>query len=394
MLPLTFDGGLWYVGDYSRRSPDTGVLILHLGELADITISQLESLFEQMAQRHEPSAGVYTGKLSDFDPELVGVSQVGFMLRNGRLTVAVDFGLPWPDDECDRAFEDQETVVQKLIAPLVLRSASVVLQFISAPYSYELGLDHPHLDPGQYPCRVLLEPPVGALTIRDLYDIGDDLVRLVDAFFGDSPTRGSVADLIRAGRTDLLIGLRESSWLDVKEQEYGPNDPLESYKMAVEVAAFCNATDGGIIVIGGTTDRGANKNGGEIITAVDGLHEVRKKPRAYMASLRDLIFPPLADISIEVVEGPSNRPIILVDIPPQPDEQKPFLVRRAIGLNDDKMDSKGFTIAQRRGEDTVYVDAASLHAQIAAGRALLSRGVIPDPDPDPASNASERSADR
>ncbi|MEK6310547.1 MAG: hypothetical protein V4755_07545, partial [Curtobacterium sp.] len=141
------------------------------------------------------------------------------------------------------------------------------MEFISDQYGYE----HPHVELGQYPCRIVLAPPTDAVTVRDLYDLGDDLARLIDAFFGDAPTRGTVADLIRAGRADLLVGLPESSWLDVKSQEYGePKDRLASYNVAVDVTAFCNAEDGGIIVLGGSTDQRKNDNGGEIITAVDG----------------------------------------------------------------------------------------------------------------------------
>ncbi|MCJ0699858.1 ATP-binding protein [Frigoribacterium faeni] len=375
MLPLTFDDGTWYVGG-SNRSPDYGVLILHVDELAEVTIGELEDLFAQMAGTREPSAEVYLGNADDLDPELVGVSRVGFRFRNDRLEVTVSFGLPWPEEEHDHAFNEQEAGVQALITPLVKRSETAVLDFATAPYGYELGIEHPYLNLGEYPSRIVLAPPASAVTLHELYAIGDNLVQLIDSFLSDLPTRDTVADLIRAGRADLLIGLRESSWLDMKIQEYAPNDTLGPFKMAVEVSAFCNAEDGGIIVIGGATDGGANTNGGEIITAVDGLHQVRKTPRAYLASLRELIFPPPVRLRIEVVELPTGKPLLLVDIPTQPDDQKPFLVRRAVGLRDDKMDSRGFTIAQRLGEDTVYVDAASLHAQIAAGRLLLKRGTI------------------
>lgn len=376
MRSLTIDDGIWYVGNQSR-SPDYGELVLHIDELVEVTVGELEALFREVALTIQPSAGVFTGKASDLDPELVGIAQVGFMLRHGLLVPVVEFGLPWPEDEREneRTFDDREAVVQHLIAPLIARSGSAVLEFLSDPYGYNI----PDLGPGQYPCRIVLEAPAGAVTVRDLYELGDDVVRLIDAFFGDAPTRGTVADLIRGGRSDLLVGLPESGWLDVKSQEYGePKNQLASYNAAVDVTAFCNAEDGGIIVIGGSTDGGKNENGGEIITTVDGLHEVRKKPSAYLASLRELVFPMPAEIRIEVIELQSGNPIILIDIPPQPDEQKPFLVRRALGVCDGKVETGGFTIAQRRGEHNVQVDAASLHGQIAAGRALLKRGVIPD----------------
>lgn len=376
MRSLTVDDGIWYVGNQSR-SPDYGELVLHIDELVEVTVGELEALFREMALTFQPSAGVFIGKASDLDPELVGIAQVGFMLRDGLLVPVVEFGLPWPEDEREneRTFDDREAVVQHLIAPLIARSGSAVMEFLSEPYGYNI----PDLGPGQYPCRIVLEAPAGAVTVRDLYELGDDVVRLIDAFFGDAPTRGTVADLIRGGRSDLLVGLPESGWLDVKSQEYGEHkNRLASYNAAVDVTAFCNAEDGGIIVIGGSTDGGKNENGGEIITAVDGLHEVRKKPSAYLASLRELVFPMPAGIRIEVIELQSGKPIILIDIPPQPDEQKPFLVRRALGVCDGKVETGGFTIAQRRGEHNVHVDAASLHAQIAAGRALLKRGVIPD----------------
>jgi len=66
----------------------------------------------------------------------------------------------------------------------------------------------------------------------------------------------------------------------------------------------------------------------------------------------------------------SGRSFILIDIPAQPEELKPFLVRGAI-LLDRSTEGSFLGIVQRRGEGSITSTAPMIHATIAAGRALL-----------------------
>lgn len=46
-------------------------------------------------------------------------------------------------------------------------------------------------------------------------------------------------------------------------------------------------------------------------------------------------------------------------------------------IEDGNIEFAGFTVAQRRGEDTVNLQASMLHTQLAAGRAFLRRSHDP-----------------
>ena len=59
----------------------------------------------------------------------------------------------------------------------------------------------------------------------------------------------------------------------------------------------------------------------------------------------------------------------LIDVPPQPEELKPFLVHGAIV--DGRVEGTFISIVRRRGEASIPMTAPMIHAQIAAGRALL-----------------------
>lgn len=65
----------------------------------------------------------------------------------------------------------------------------------------------------------------------------------------------------------------------------------------------------------------------------------------------------------------------LVDIPPQPEEIKPFLVSGAI------VDGAFISIVRRRGEGSVPTTAQEMHSTLVAGRALLRRGHLPQDHP-------------
>jgi hypothetical protein len=68
--------------------------------------------------------------------------------------------------------------------------------------------------------------------------------------------------------------------------------------------------------------------------------------------------------------------IVLIDVPSQPEEHKPFLVQGAV-TTDGKVEGGFISIVRRRGEDSIPITAVAIHATLSAGRALLRRGEIP-----------------
>jgi hypothetical protein len=75
-------------------------------------------------------------------------------------------------------------------------------------------------------------------------------------------------------------------------------------------------------------------------------------------------------LRIDLVSTTADRSLISLDIPPQPEELKPFLVHGAITA-DGETEGSFISIVQRRGEGSVPITAPMIHATMAAGRALL-----------------------
>jgi hypothetical protein len=61
--------------------------------------------------------------------------------------------------------------------------------------------------------------------------------------------------------------------------------------------------------------------------------------------LRDHLHPPPDNLRIEAVDMPDDGMLILIDVPPQPEELKPFLVHGAI--IDGKAEGKFISIVRR-----------------------------------------------
>jgi hypothetical protein len=67
--------------------------------------------------------------------------------------------------------------------------------------------------------------------------------------------------------------------------------------------------------------------------------------------------------------------LILIDVPPQPEELKPFLVHGAVV--DGKAEGEFISIVRRQGDETIPITAKAIHSTLAAGLALLRRGELP-----------------
>lgn len=67
------------------------------------------------------------------------------------------------------------------------------------------------------------------------------------------------------GHAKHLIGLAENSWLDVKSQHYDLATLTGKISTAEAVSRFCNAEEGGVVIIGMDTKP---RPGGETIKSV------------------------------------------------------------------------------------------------------------------------------
>lgn len=94
----------------------------------------------------------------------------------------------------------------------------------------------------------------------------------------------------------------------------------------------------------------------------------------YRRVLDQRLYPPILGIRIDLVPTDKGKALIAIDVPPQPEESKPFLVHGAITAQGD-VEGAFISIVQRRGEGSIPITAPMIHATMAAGRAFL-RGQV------------------
>lgn len=274
------------------------------------------------------------------------------------LVIKVALIAPWPEhgDE-ERGVAELRTLIQPLLDTTrsSLRKAEVDA-WLSSPLDigYEIEID----------------ASLRGRSVGDLFTIGEGVLRLCEAFANAAVARETIGDLVRGGGARLLVGQPEGNWLDAKAQEYDLRTLHGEISLAQAVARFCNAEDGGLIVIGAEAKK---VPGGEIIRRVEGVGVLPGIAARYQRVLDRRLYPPPLGMRIDVVSVTEQRSLIVIDIPPQTEELKPFLVHGAIRV-DGQTEGAFISIVQRRGEASIPITAPMIHATLAAGRALLRGG--------------------
>ncbi|MGH8951943.1 MAG: hypothetical protein ACRDX9_11005 [Acidimicrobiia bacterium] len=212
-------------------------------------------------------------------------------------------------------------------------------------------------------------------TVADAYEAATSLYELWEKYeVADFSSTDLAKTTLRAGRPDLLLGQYESVVLECKSTGYDLSSAADKIEFGQDVARFANSDRGGILVLGLKTK--SDTKGDRIVS----VHPLPSAPKAsrYHKILDRMIFPPVEGLTVEAVSaipgGPSS--LVVIDVPPQPEELKPFLVSGAVVHG--RVEGAFISIVQRRGEHSVPVSPPAIHAALAAGRALL-RGQPSDP---------------
>lgn len=222
--------------------------------------------------------------------------------------------------------------------------------------------------------RADIQLPPRSHTVADAYVLGSDLITLCKTLKNGEFSPISTLDVLRAGRADVLVGQYESWWLEAKGSAYNLNDPKSSIEFAQDVARFANAEHGGLLVLGLKTKRDKI---GDRITTVSPLGS-RPPVARYMKIVDRLVFPPIEGLQAEAVPASSagGDYLLVIHVPTQPEELKPFLVTGAI--LGDKIEGAFISIVRRRDEHSIPISAPAIHTTLSTGRALLRRGELPD----------------
>lgn len=203
-------------------------------------------------------------------------------------------------------------------------------------------------------------------TFGEALVVGDSLLNLWEASLGGTLTPGTVADLIRAQRPELLVGQPESEWLEVKGRPYDLKAELEVLELAKDVSAFANGPVGGLLLIGFSR----RKVGGHDHLRAVVTQPIRSiDPRKYRQALERLVLPPIEGLKIEAVQVEEDKGLLLIEIPPQSLALRPFLVIGAV--SEGKVLGSHFALYVRRGEHAEPASPSVIHGQLLAGRVAL-----------------------
>jgi hypothetical protein len=295
-------------------------------------------------------AGYFDPDSSPVEPVTIGVTGDGRLLLN----VGVFLDL----------YEDELTPsnIAQVLEPLLRRASAHLVSAEPDPY---------YVAP-PWLWHIEVEPRTRGRTVPELLELGRSVEELLGAFRSGRLTRGTALDLLRAGRADLLIGMSEGPWLDVKVQHYDLSTEAGKISLAQAVARFANAEGGGLVVVG---MKAKKLPGGEVIRSIHPVVSGGKMLRRYAQVIEEKLFPLVDGLEIDQVPAPAGGTLVVINVPPQREESKPFLVTGSVV--DGKVEGAFISIVRRRGEASVPISAPAIHAYLAAGRSLFRRGVLP-----------------
>ena len=345
------------VFDHAERGWNgDAMLVLHEKDLTDCTVVDLKRALDRAAEYYGGSdENIYVSTVEEdyLREDSAPVERVSFAYSGSDLSLVVEvFNEGYEDDPEPPDFET-------LLAPVFNRNR---LRLASA------GNDPRYAAIPPYLWTLRMDFNQRARTLSSLYRAGTEVVALVDALDSGRFDRESIRDLVMSGRADVLVGQKEGHWLEAKRQHYDLQSLGGRVSLAQAVARFCNSEEGGLVVVGAKTkDKGA----GDLIVGITPMPVDQKVKRKYQQALHNHLYPPPDGIQIHVVPHPGGE-LVLIDIPPQPEELKPFLVHGAVV--DGNGEGAFISIVRRRDDVSIPTTAAMIHSTIAAGRALLRNG--------------------
>ena len=358
----------------------SNVFVARVADLADCSANDLQRVMrsEVRAGCENPRLELSLDEEGYFDEEDSPIEPITFQLNDDTLALSLAFSTgewiwnevqavdPGRDEEDDDSYFDQEFAASQILAgilgPLFGRNRSRLI---------DVEANHHYRSPPWWWSAVAKIDTRGR-GLDDLYRLGEDAIALVEAFGQSSRlTQETAVNLVRAGHARALVGQSESQWLEVKSQNFDLDTGLGQIKLARSVAKFANSEVGGILVIGMA---GKKIPGGEIIQRLCPVPLSGRLIRRYEQAIEHRLYPPPERLSIEPI-GTGELGLVLIVVPAQPEELRPFLVHGAIV--DGKEEGLFISIVRRRGETSIATTAPMIHSALAAGRALLRRGELP-----------------
>ncbi|WP_439427068.1 AlbA family DNA-binding domain-containing protein [Micromonospora sp. LA-10] len=279
-----------------------------------------------------------------------------FLYRSDTFSYWEEWGLVLDSDYGHPAREDESGAVAA-IGPLLQANEGELLEI-----NWNVnGFDGPYID---LKARFPRDRTIGQIVALSF--IFDSLIAYGSVTPG-SPD-GAFA-LVTAGMPDALLGQPESQWLEVKQKGYGLQNDRQKHELALDLAAFANCDDGGLIVIGLATSK--DPGGQDTISAANGCAPGSLNVDSYAEVVKNRVVPAIEGLNIRVVAH-KGRHFLAALVPPQPQQFKPFLVRGGL-VSADRVSGAAFTIPQRVGSEKWNMSAEAVHSQLVAARLALRK---------------------
>ncbi|MFF5794648.1 hypothetical protein ACFY5D_21600 [Paeniglutamicibacter sp. NPDC012692] len=369
------DGYYWLLNGHERRDRNDTFDILE-GDLKDISATHLRQMYRRL-HKHlgedcSPSDMViHTGEIpSEFDLRdlpLLPTSDVKFSFEEGEILLVVEcyLSMPGSDDE------SPQTDLTKLNAPPPgLDVAALIAPLLSRKRLTLVDVDAYNYSDDEWEISVEIGFNPRSRMLSDLYLDALEVKALIEASAG-GVTRETVAELIRGGHVKALLGQPEGDWLEAKRQHADFDSEVGKIRLAQWVAQFANSPEGGVVVLGLATK---NQGNGDVITKITPLPRESGVRKKYVQVLDTKVIPPIENLRVDLIaHGESD--LVLIEVPPQNEENKPFLVHGAVV--EGKAQGNFFSIVRRRNDEMASTHPANVHANLTVGRAFLRRGELP-----------------
>jgi hypothetical protein len=197
-----------------------------------------------------------------------------------------------------------------------------------------------------------------AQAVADAVDFARRAARVAETH---SYSGSSVDRLVALLRSGDVVGLTGTPVTAVFQPR--PALSADTTELVLDVCAFASAVHGGLVVVGLAEQDGR-------VTDIDAFPTESAVDRISGAVSR-CVYPAPEGLFVEAALVDASSGVVFIVIPPQDAVLKPFLVHG--GIVDADHHAQGVTLVERRDTTIYSAGIAALHAQIAAGGALLRR---------------------
>ncbi|MER7875754.1 ATP-binding protein [Streptomyces solisilvae] len=346
--------GLGYMYEYS--------------DCKDISLPGLRRAIAKLEDKKIPPFVVETGRV---EGEIsVSEKQADFLLSGttGRVTFCLRGGIR--PDFITIDVNDSGDLVGSFFVPSETDDLSCLVEAFSPHLSFRGARlvrckywedPGPKIPPG-WDIDVLL--PRKRESLSSVLELAVILVRsLTEAIVSMGPE--FVVSLCHGGAANSLLGFEESDWLEVKSQGYDLDNMEDKIELAQDVSRFANSEAGGILAIGFRTKKNRNV---ERISKCTPIREKFARVARYRAAIDSRVYPPIDGLKVQATRYGEGW-VVTVLVPPQAEENKPFLVHGAIAGG--RVEGAFVSIVRRRGEASIPITGPAIHSMLSAGRSIL-----------------------